>query len=154
MLQFKAMFQSAVGRFTGDTDILEGVLAIGLGVAAADGSISRDEVATTVASAKANPLVSRLFTDDVIDVTKDKFLAKVRANGMNAVYKELKDLSAREETVRHAVYACGCSVAAHDGIDAKEQAILDRCADTLNILAEDKKEIEANATQNKIAFDF
>lgn len=154
MLQFKSMIQTFAGRFTGDTDILEGVLAIGIGVAAADGKISRDEVATTVASAKGNALVSRLFSGDVIDATKDKFLEKVRASGMDAVYKELRDLSGREQEVRHAVYTCGVNVAAHDGIDSKEQAILNKCANILNILSEDKEEIEKNAVGNKIVVDF
>lgn len=156
MLQnWKSFLQTTVGRFTGDTDILEGILALGIGVAAADGKIEKKEIETTLAHAKANALVMRLFTSDVIDTTKDKLLAKLRASPrLDTLYKELRDLSARDEATRHAVYAAGCAVAAHGGIDTAEQKILDECANILNLTVDDKAEIEKNATTGNISIDF
>jgi tellurite resistance protein len=155
-MQFKAMLQSAAGRITGDTDVLEGMLAIGIAVAMADGVLGKKEVEAVVTSANGNPLVQRLFSTDVVGQTKDKFLAKLRASpNMETAFKELRDLAGREESIRHAVYAGGCSVAAADGsVDAKEQKLLDKCADILNITAEDKKEIEAGALAGRIVIDF
>lgn len=152
-LGMKSMFQTLAGRVSGQTDVLEAILAIGMGAAAADGKVTRAEVDTVLTSAKGNPVVSKLFTADVVEATMSKFVAKMQSLKMGAVWKELEDCAAKPEEIRHAIFTAGVSVANHGGIDAAERTFLDKAAKTLNIFDDDRNTIISSVVSDNVEFD-
>ncbi|WP_269581945.1 tellurite resistance TerB family protein [Roseibium sp. Sym1] len=155
MFNFKAFAQTAIGRITGHTDILEAYLAGGIGMAAADGRIDREELEQVRASAKADEFVTRLFSEDVIDSTMNKMVQKIKASGMAAIDKELEDIAGEDDPIRHAVYLCIYKTAKADGVlDPAEVKMADKYAGLLNITPADKAGIEDSVDDNEIVFDF
>lgn len=139
-------FKSAFGRFTGQTDILEAYLAGGLWVAAADGSISKEEAMTVKASAESDPLVSKLFTAKDVGNTFQSLTATLRSapDFAKACEKELRDVAGKGEEVAQAVYLCLYKTAnADNNVDADERAVLNRAAMALGIIDADRDAIEA-----------
>ena len=154
MFNVGTFLKGAVGTLTGQTDVLEAYLAGGIGMAAADGRVDREELDAVIAAACADDFVSKLFTEADIRTTMDKLVQKIKTGGMAAVHKELEDIATNDEGTRHAVYLCIYKTAKADGVlDPAEVTAAEKMASTLNITPGDKAAIESSVDDNEIVFD-
>ena len=131
----KNMLSKKANRFSGRTDFLEAVCASAALVAAADGSISDDEVVATSKSVNSNPTLCSGFKANQISKTIDTMLERAQSGrtGRLGQYKEIEDVSGQEE-LGEVVYLTALDVAESDGnIDTSERKVLNKIADKLGI---------------------
>ena len=142
------------GKLTGHTDILEAFFAGGLYIAAADGSIDREEAMSVKASATASPFLSKLFQPSDIEKLWPQFTAKLKQGDFRAnCRKELEDVAGESDDVRHAIYLAMYQTAAADGnVDDDEKAALRECAELMNITTADVADIEGSV-DGGVTFD-
>lgn len=127
--------QEAVNKYSGNKDFLEAVCASAALVAAADGTVSDEEVAKTAQVVLSNPKLAGAFDRRMIETTIDTMLNRANGgrSGRHGLYQEIEDV-VKDEEMGQAVYLMALDVAeAEGGIDEKEQAVLTRIAERLHI---------------------
>ena len=150
VFSLKKIVQTQLGRLNNSKDVLEGIFAFGLVIAAAnDGVIDDNEIAEIEKAAMENSLIKVFFDDNVIHQirleTQSKIMAAPKDQRMVMLRNEVTDCSTHPYESRQLIYACAYNTAvANDGeIDEKERAILDKGASYLNLPPGQKAEIEA-----------
>ena len=132
---FKKRLSGSVAKFSGKKDFLEAVCAACALVAAADGNVSDDEVATTIKTILAHPDLSGAFPSREIETTADAMLKRAAAgrSGRMGLYKEIDDI-ANDADMSETVYVTALDVAEADGsIGDKEKEVLAKIASSLKV---------------------
>lgn len=127
--------EAAANRVAGRSDLLEAMCAGAALAAAADGSISDDEIGTALEVVSNNDTLSKAFGPAEIDAAMNKQIKRANGgfSGKAALWKEIGDV-ARNPDDAEAVYLIVLDVVHGDGtVDPKEQVVLDKLAKTLNI---------------------
>lgn len=127
--------EPAANRVAGRSDLLEAMCAGAALAAAADGSISDDEIGTALEVVSNNDTLSKAFGPGEIDAAMNKQIKRANGgfSGKAALWKEIGDV-ARNPDDAEAVYLIVLDVVHGDGtVDPKEQVVLDKLAKTLNI---------------------
>lgn len=127
--------KGATNKYSGQKDFLEAVCASAALVAASDGSISDEEIGTTIKIVAANPSLSSAFSTREIEGTAEAMLKRAQAGrtGRMGLYKELEDISADGEKCE-TVYLTALDVAESDGsIGDEEKATLAKIAAALKV---------------------
>lgn len=127
--------EAAANRVAGRSDLLEAMCAGAALAAAADGSISDDEIGTALEVVANNETLSKAFGPGEIDAAMNKQIKRANGgfSGKAALWKEIGDV-ARNPDDAEAVYLIVLDVVHGDGtVDPKEQVVLDKLAKTLNI---------------------
>lgn len=132
---FKAKADEAAKRVSGKTDVLEGGVAIAFLAAAADGSVSDDELAQAIDSVKQNKLVGGAFTQTQIEEAINKQANRIKTpSGRVALQRELDDLAKYPIETREDIYLIGLDVAYADGsVSPEEKVALDKAAGRLGV---------------------
>lgn len=133
--KFFGKAEAAANRVAGRSDLLEAMCAGAALAAAADGSISDDEIGTALEVVSNNDTLSKAFGPGEIDAAMNKQIKRANGgfSGKAALWKEIGDV-ARNPDDAEAVYLIVLDVVHGDGtVDPKEQVVLDKLAKTLNI---------------------
>lgn len=135
-LGFGKKLDGAAKRIGGQTDILEACCSSAALLAAADGNISDEEVASAIQTVKNNETLSNAFDARTIETTMDKMLARAKGgfSGRNGLMKEINDIAQKDFEVCETVYLIALDVAHADGeVGEKEQQVLNKIASALKI---------------------
>ena len=155
MFNLGTVLKRGAGYFTGQTDLLEAIVAGSLGIAAADGQIDKEEVDAIRDGAKGNEFLMKLFNEEDVDRIMNSIIAKLKANGFAAVTKELQDIAHYDEDKRHFVYLNMYKTAKADGtVDDSEKAKLAEYGEVLCITPGDRVAIEKTVDDSSITFSF
>lgn len=136
--KFTNSLKGNVQKLNGRNDALEAVCAACAWVAAADGDISDDEVATTISTIQNNATLAGAFTVQQIEKTADVMLARAKGgrSGRLGLKKEIQDIAGDHE-ISEIVFVAALDVADHGDIDEKEKKVLIELAALLGLRASD-----------------
>lgn len=126
---------AATNRVAGRTDLLEACLASAALVAAADGTISPEEVVDAINVVKNNETLGKSFDQRTIEDTMNRMIARAKGgySGQAQLYKELREIGKNQDDAE-AVYLIALDVSFADGTcDAKERDVLAEIAKTISI---------------------
>lgn len=139
---FKKLGTDALNQYSGNKDFLEAVCAASAMVAAADGSVSDDEVGSAVDSATGNPVLSKVYSTSEIETCMDTQLKRAKtASGRVGLLRELEDVAKKPQQLREDVFLAALDVASSDGnVSPQEDSVLNRIATTLGV---DRKRLSA-----------
>lgn len=139
---FKSKAADAAKRVSGKTDVLEGAVAMSFLVAAADGSVSDEELGQAIDSIKGNTSISNAFSQTQIEEAINKQAARIKTpSGRVALQRELDDLAKHPIEMREDVYLIGLDVAFADGsVSDAEKTALQKAAGRLGV---DPKKFDA-----------
>ena len=133
----KNKLSGAGKRISGRTDLLEAVCASAALIAAADGSISDDEVAQALQVVQNNETLSSAFDARTIEQTMDKMLGRAKGgfsgrNGLNTEIAQVGSKGVHEEN--EIIYLIALDVAyADNDCGTKEKEVLSKLAKSLGI---------------------
>lgn len=132
--KFTSSLKGNVTKINGRMDALEAVCAACAYVAAADGDVSDDEVATTITTIQNNVLLSGAFTSQQIEKCADAMInrAKGGRSGRLGLKKEIMDI-ANDHEIAEIVFVAALDVADHGDIDEKEKKVLFDIASMLGV---------------------
>lgn len=133
--KFKDKITGASSRLNGRTDALEAVCAAAALIAAADGDIADDEVASTLNVIANNETLSNAFDVRTIEQTADKMLKRAKGgfSGQAGLWKEIEDV-AKDKAVAEDVLLIALDVAHADGeVGEKEQKVLTKLSAKLGL---------------------
>lgn len=131
----KKMLGDAGKKYSGQKDFLEAVCAGAALVAAADGSVSDDEIDATLKAITSNATLSTSFNGREIEKCAQEMLQRAAGGRMGrmGLYREIEDIAADPDK-SEAVLLATLDVAEGDGnIDAEERKVLDKIAATLKL---------------------
>ena len=122
-------------KYSGNKDFIEAVCAASALVAAADGTISDDEIETIVTTISNNPKLSAAYSNSEIEEQARKQLRKASSiSGRVGLKRELEDVAGKDIEIREDVFAAALDVATADGdIGQKERAALQNIASILRV---------------------
>jgi tellurite resistance protein TerB len=126
LANLKSILTGGVQKLSGRKDALEAVCAGAALVAAADGTISNEEIASTLRAIGANPNLAAAFSPAEIERTADAMLKRAQGGrvGQSGLLNEIKQVAADPE-VAELVMLATVDVAESDGsIGDKERAVL------------------------------
>lgn len=127
-------------RLSGKTDLLEGIAAACVLVAAADGTIDDGEVDTMLKALCAHEQISAAFGQSQTEACVDKMLARAKQGraGRLGLLREIEDVKAKSSTEdAEMLLMIAIDVAdAAGGIEAKERAVLIDIGQRLGLSAE------------------
>lgn len=138
--RIKDKLTGASKRLSGKTDLLEGIAAACVLVAAADGSIDDSEVDTTLRALCAHDQLSAAFATSQIEAVVDKMCSRAKQGraGRLGLLREVEDVKAKssaEDAEMLLMIAIDVADAA-GGIEAKERAVLIDIGQRLGLSAE------------------
>lgn len=126
--KLKEKFTGGLNRLKGNTDLLEGVCAAGIIVAASDGSVSDDEGAILLDRLLNHEVISKAFSATQIEAAFDKQLKRASQGmtGRLALRREVEDVKAKSTSDDcELLLMIAIDVAMADGeLDPKERAAL------------------------------
>lgn len=122
-------------KYSGNKDFIEAVCAASALVAAADGTISDDEIETIVTTIGNNPKLLAAYSNSEIEEQARKQLRKASSiSGRVGLKRELEDVAGKDIEIREDVFAAALDVANADGdIGQKERAALQNIASILRV---------------------
>jgi len=136
--KFTGNLKNKASKINGRMDALEAVCAACAYVAAADGDVSDDEVATTITTIQNNTILSGAFTTQQIEKCADAMINRARGgrSGRLGLKKEIQDV-ANDHEIAEIVFVAALDVADHGEIDEKEKKVLIDIAGMLGVNAKD-----------------
>lgn len=136
--KFTGSLKNKAQKINGRMDALEAVCAACAYVAAADGDVSDDEVATTITTIQNNTILSGAFTTQQIEKCADAMINRARGgrSGRLGLKKEIQDI-ANDHEIAEIVFVAALDVADHGDIDEKEKKVLIDIASMLGVNAKD-----------------
>lgn len=124
-------------KLTGKTDLLEGIAAAAALVAAADGDIEDEEVASVLAALGNHPVLSKSFKEAEIERVADAMLkrAKGGAAGRLGLMREIEEAKAKSKVEDlEMLLVIAIDVSAADGeFEPEERKVLEKIARTLGL---------------------
>lgn len=138
----KKLGTDTLNQYSGNKDFLEAVCAASAMVAAADGSVSDDEVGAAIDSATGNPTLNKIYSVSEIGTCMDAQIKRAKtASGRVGLLRELEDVAKKPQSLREDVFLAALDVAASDGnVSPQEDSVLSRIATTLGV---DRKRLTA-----------
>lgn len=123
----------AAQKYSGKTDFLEAVCAASALVAAADGDIDDNEVASAIDAVKSNKVIAASFDARTIELTMDTMLGRAKGRvGRNELKKEIADI-AKDPDMAETVLLTALEVADAGGISDSEKKVLEQIAQSLRL---------------------
>lgn len=139
--KLKEMIGSGANKLAGKTDLLEGMAAGGILVAASDGEMESEEVGVLIEGLQGHETLSKAFTTTQIEQAVDKMVKRASPNaagkigmvGKLALEKEIREVKAKSSTEEiQMMLALLVDVAdANGGIGAAEKATLNKISNML-----------------------
>jgi len=139
--KLKEMIGSGANKLAGKTDLLEGIAAGGILVAASDGEMESEEVGVLIEGLQGHETLSKAFTPTQIEQAVDKMVKRASPNaagkigmvGKLALEKEVKEVKAKSSTEEiQMMLALLVDVAdANGGIGASEKAAINKISGML-----------------------
>ena len=137
----KEKLAGAFTKLSGKTDLLEGIAAGGILVAAADGEMESEEVAVLIEALCANEVLSKAFTETQITGVVDKMVKKASPNaagkigmvGKIQLEKEIREVKSKSSTEDlELMLAILVDVASADGeVEPEEKKVVNKIAQQL-----------------------
>lgn len=139
--KLKEMLGNSVTRLSGKTDLLEGIAAAGILVAAADGEMESEEVAVLIETLQGHETLSKAFTPTQIEQVVQKMINRASPNaagkigmvGKLALEKEVKEVKAKSTTDDiELLLAILVDVSAADGeVEPQEKVVINKIGNML-----------------------
>lgn len=145
MLGLKKLKETLLGgasRLNGNTDLLEGIAAGGILVAAADGDIDTAEVAVLIDALQAHEIVGKAFSATQIETTVQKMInaaspnaaGKIGMVGKMKLEKEVGEVKAKatqEDIQMMLAIIADVAGADDDGLEPAETAVINKISNRL-----------------------
>lgn len=140
--KLKELIANGTNRLSGKTDLLEGIAAGGILVSAADGEMDSDEVGVLLEAMLGHEVLSKAFSESVIQQTVDKMVKKASPNaagkigmvGKIALEREVKEVKAKsssEDIELMLAILVDVASADADGIEPAERAVINKISNSL-----------------------
>jgi tellurite resistance protein len=139
--KLKEMIGNGKTKLSGKTDLLEGIAAAAILVAAADGEMESEEIAVLIEALCANEALAAAFTETQISAIVDKMVKKASPNAAGKIgmvgkiqlekeVREVKSKSTSEDI--ELLLAILVDVASADGeIEPAEKVVVNKLASSL-----------------------
>lgn len=140
--KLKEMVASGKNRLNGNMDLLEGIAAGGILVAAADGDIDSSEVSVLIETLQAHEVVGKAFSAKQIEQTVQKMIDSASPNaagkigmvGKMKLEKEVREVKAKTDsegiTMMLAILTDIAS-ADDDGVEPSEKVVINKISNSL-----------------------
>lgn len=139
--KLKEMIGNGATRLSGKTDLLEGIAAAGILVAAADGEMESEEIAVLIETLQNHETLSKAFTPSQIEQVVQKMINRASPNaagkigmvGKLALEKEVKEIKAKStHDDIELMLAVLVDVSASDGdVEPQEKVVINKIATSL-----------------------
>lgn len=139
--KLKEMIGNGATRLSGKTDLLEGIAAAGILVAAADGEMESEEIAVLIETLQNHETLSKAFTPSQIEQVVQKMINRASPNaagkigmvGKLALEKEVKEIKAKStHDDIELMLAVLVDVSASDGdVEPQEKIVINKIATSL-----------------------
>lgn len=139
--KLKEMLGSGITRLSGKTDLLEGIAAAGILVAAADGEMESEEVAVLIETLQGHDAISKAFTPTQIEQVVQKMINRASPNaagkigmvGKLALEKEVKEVKSKSSNEDiELMMAILVDVSASDGeVEPQERVVINKIGNML-----------------------
>jgi tellurite resistance protein len=140
--KFKEKLSGASSRLSGKTDLLEGIAAGAILVAAADGDLASEEVGVLIEALTAHEVIGKAFSDKVIEQTVQRMIDKASPNaagkigmvGKMALEKEIREVKAKasvEDIEMMLAIMTDVAGADEDGIEEVERKVINKISNSL-----------------------
>lgn len=140
--KLKEMMASGKNRLNGNADLLEGIAAGGILVAAADGEMDSSEVGVLIETLQAHDVVGKAFTANQIEQTVQKMIdaaspnaaGKIGMVGKMKLEKEVAEVKAKTDSegiqMMLAILA-DVAGADEDGVEEVEKKVINKISNSL-----------------------
>jgi len=140
--KLKELIGTATNRLSGKTDLLEGIAAGGILVAAADGEMDSDEVGVLLEAMLGHEVLAQSFSESVIQQTVDKMVKKASPNAAGKIgmvgkialereVKEVKGKSSSEDIELMLAILVDIASADADGVEPAERTVINKISNSL-----------------------
>lgn len=142
--KLKEMVAGGKNRLSGKTDLLEGIAAGGILVAAADGDLDSSEVGVLIESLQAHEVIGAAFSAKQIEQTVQKMIdaaspnaaGKIGMVGKMKLEKEVREVKAKsssEDLEMMLAILADVAGADDDGLEPAEKAVINKISNSLGM---------------------
>jgi tellurite resistance protein TerB len=142
--KLKETLTGGASRLSGKTDLLEGIAAGGILVAAADGDLDTSEVAVLIDALVAHDVVGKAFSSTQIESTVQKMITAASPNAAGKIgmvgkmklekeVNEVKGKATQDDIIMMLAIITDVAGADEDGVEPSEKAVINKISNKLGV---------------------